>query len=86
VTRSSAMRPRPPAEALNGGRMHKGDVGSKALAFVAAQPGSDIDVRALSDHCRKQLAAYKRPTELRVVLDLPRTITRKIGRNALRLT
>jgi acyl-CoA synthetase (AMP-forming)/AMP-acid ligase II len=38
----------------------------------------------MAGHCRKQLAAYKCPTEIRVVPDLPKTITGKIRRNALR--
>jgi long-chain acyl-CoA synthetase len=58
--------------------------GETVLAFVSAQPDAEIDVTALSGHCRKQLAAYKCPTEIRVVPDLPKTITGKIKRNALR--
>jgi long-chain acyl-CoA synthetase len=57
--------------------------GETVLAFVSAQPNAEIDVTALSGHCRKQLAAYKCPTEIRVVPDLPKTITGKIRRNAL---
>jgi long-chain acyl-CoA synthetase len=58
--------------------------GETVLAFVSAQPHAEIDVTALSGHCRKLLAAYKCPTEIRVVPDLPKTITGKIRRNALR--
>jgi long-chain acyl-CoA synthetase len=51
--------------------------------FCVGSTNAEINVTALSGHCRKQLAAYKCPTEIRVVPDLPKTITGRIRRNAL---
>ena len=59
-------------------------IGERPSWLSCRQPDAEIDVTALSGHCRKQLAAYKYPTEIRIVLDLPKTITGKIRRNPLR--
>jgi len=58
--------------------------GETVIAFVSAQPGVAIDVEALSRFCRERLAAYKCPSEIRVLADLPKTESGKITRNTLR--
>ena len=58
--------------------------GETVIAFVSANPETEIDVAALSRFCRERLAAYKCPAEIRVVGDLPKTATGKITRNTLR--
>ena len=58
--------------------------GETVIAFVSPKPGATIDVEALSRFCRERLAAYKCPTEIRVVDELPKTATGKITRNTLR--
>jgi acyl-coenzyme A synthetase/AMP-(fatty) acid ligase len=54
------------------------------VAFVVAGRGRTIDPVVLDTHCRARMAAFKRPREIHLVEDLPRTATGKIQRFALR--
>ena len=59
----------------------------KPKAFVVLKPSvtaSDRSVRALQEHCRKQLAPYKFPRWIEFRNDLPKTATGKIQRFKLR--
>jgi long-chain acyl-CoA synthetase len=58
--------------------------GETVVAFVSVQAGSNIDEAALLAHCRERLAAYKVPRTINVLEDLPKTISGKIQRAALR--
>jgi acyl-coenzyme A synthetase/AMP-(fatty) acid ligase len=53
-------------------------------AFVVPRAGHTVDVAALASHCRERMAAFKRPRQIIVVDDLPKTATGKIQRFALR--
>jgi benzoate-CoA ligase family protein len=54
------------------------------VAFVVAGRGRTIDPVVLDTHCRARMAAFKRPRQIHVVDDLPKTATGKIQRFALR--
>jgi benzoate-CoA ligase family protein len=54
------------------------------VAFVVPCRGRTLDTMALDDHCRARMAAFKRPKEIRIVSELPKTATGKIQRFALR--
>ena len=54
------------------------------VAFVVAASGHDVDPAVLEQHCRDRMAAFKRPREIIVVDELPKTATGKIRRFALR--
>ncbi len=54
------------------------------VAFVVPATGASIDPAALVAHCRARIAAFKRPSEIVVVDELPKTATGKIKRYALR--
>ena len=54
------------------------------VAFVVARQGRIIDVAALDAHCRVRMAVFKRPRQVHVVAELPKTATGKIQRFALR--
>jgi benzoate-CoA ligase len=54
------------------------------VAFVVLAHGRTADPVALDDHCRARMAAFKRPREIHVVSELPKTATGKIQRYALR--
>jgi long-chain acyl-CoA synthetase len=58
--------------------------GETVVAFVSSQPGAALDVAALAAFCRERLAAYKQPTKIHVMDDLPKTATGKITRNTLK--
>ncbi|MCB0017344.1 MAG: benzoate-CoA ligase family protein [Anaerolineales bacterium] len=66
---------------------HSGDglIKPKAFVVLAAGQAPSADVAAqLIDHCRQQLAAYKRPRAIEFVAELPKTATGKIQRFKLR--
>ena len=58
--------------------------GETVVAFISARPGTEIDPAGLAHFCRERLAAYKCPAEIRVMDDLPKTVTGKITRNVLK--
>ena len=61
------------------------DAGLEAtIAFVVPAGGSTPNVDELQQHCRDRMAAFKRPREIHVVDDLPKTATGKIKRFQLR--
>ena len=57
--------------------------GETVVAFVSAVDGVALDLAALSAHCRERLAAYKCPSTIHVVSELPKTETGKITRAVL---
>ena len=60
--------------------------GETVVAYVRAAPGVDADglVAAVRDHCAERLAAFKRPTRVEVVTELPVTVTGKVQKGSLR--
>lgn len=58
--------------------------GETVVAYVSVRPGASIEPEALIDFCRPRLAAYKRPTRVVVLTDLPKTQSGKILRRSLR--
>ena len=54
------------------------------VAFVVPRAGRVIDETAIESHCRSRMAAFKRPRQVVVVDELPRTATGKVRRFALR--
>jgi long-chain acyl-CoA synthetase len=53
------------------------------IAFVVARPGIDADV--IARHCADLLPRFKRPASIRLLDALPRGVTGKIQKSALRL-
>lgn len=58
--------------------------GETVIAYVSLRPGTHAQPAELSAHCRTLLAGYKCPREVRVLPELPKTVTGKIQRNVLR--
>jgi benzoate-CoA ligase family protein len=54
------------------------------VAFLVARGGRTIEITSIDGHCRERMAAYKRPRQVHVVEELPKTATGKIQRYALR--
>jgi len=53
-------------------------------AVVVARSGESIDLESLEAHCRRQLAAYKRPKRIVIVGALPKNASGKILKRSLR--
>ncbi|MDR3466989.1 MAG: AMP-binding protein [Xanthobacteraceae bacterium] len=58
--------------------------GETVIAFVSPQSGVDLDAAALIRFCRDRLAAYKCPTRIDILPELPKTASGKITRNVLK--
>ncbi|MBE3555834.1 MAG: acyl--CoA ligase [Firmicutes bacterium] len=61
--------------------------GQEVCAVVVPKDPTDpLTLEELQDFCRERLASFKKPTQLRIVDDFPRTTTGKIIKKALRET
>lgn len=58
--------------------------GEVVVAFVKPVPGSTADAEAIIARCRRELAGYKVPREVRLVDEMPQTATGKLSRKELR--
>ena len=58
--------------------------GESVAAFVVRQLGSVIDERTIIEHCRRNLASYKKPRHVIFIDALPRTSANKVSKPALR--
>lgn len=58
--------------------------GEAVRAYVVLKPGMHLDEDAVVDHCRANLARYKCPSKVLFVEQLPRGLTGKLQRYALR--
>jgi benzoate-CoA ligase family protein len=54
------------------------------VAFVVPRDGHTVDEAALEAHCRERMAAFKRPRQVVVTDELPKTATGKVRRFVLR--
>jgi len=57
--------------------------GEAVTAFIVAKGGMSVSERELIEHCRSQLAGYKKPRSVRFVASLPRSHYGKVLRNQL---
>lgn len=58
--------------------------GETVRAFVSLSPGETTTPEELVAFCKEQMAAYKYPREVRIIEELPKTVTGKILRRELR--
>lgn len=58
--------------------------GETVVAYVSLRDEAETSPEALIAHCRERLAAYKAPRSIEILDDLPKTVTGKIQRVALR--
>jgi long-chain acyl-CoA synthetase len=58
--------------------------GEAVAAFVQPRPGARPDPQALIEHCRAQLAGYKKPRHVVLVDELPRNSLGKVIKSELR--
>jgi len=64
--------------------LHSALAGEVVWAFVEPYPGARLDAAEVLAHCRKQLAPFKVPAEVRFVERLPVTATGKVEKYRLR--
>ena len=60
------------------------ELGERVRAFVALKPGHGVDAAALLAHAASRLAAYKLPESIIFRTELPKGLTGKVQRRALR--
>ena len=60
--------------------------GEEPLAFIVARPGTEPTEEELLAYCEDRLAKYKRPVEIRIVDEIPKTPVGKIDKKVLRAT
>ncbi len=58
--------------------------GETVKAVVSLKAGAKVTADELIDHCKARMAAYKYPRQLEIIDELPKTVTGKILRRALR--
>jgi long-chain acyl-CoA synthetase len=58
--------------------------GESVKAYVSLKPGRQVTPAEIVEFCKDQLAAYKRPREVEIVAELPKTASGKIMRRELR--
>jgi len=58
--------------------------GEVVVAFVAARPGSAIDVMELKARCAASLSGYKQPTAIHVMASLPKNAVGKLDKKSLK--
>ncbi|MFD0533152.1 hypothetical protein ACFQY7_04550 [Actinomadura luteofluorescens] len=58
--------------------------GERPVTFVSAAPDTPLDLQELERHCAERLTAYKRPSRILILPELPRTPANKIDRITLR--
>ncbi len=72
------------AEAAVVGAPHA-ELGEEIAAFVTLRPGAAVGPDDLIAHCRERLAAFKYPRRIRILPDLPKSLTGKILKSHLTL-
>ena len=60
------------------------DWGQHVTALVTVRADSDTSVEKIMEHCRAQLASYKKPKDIRIVSEFPLNSTGKIAKKILR--
>lgn len=58
--------------------------GQTVVAMVVPHAGADPEVTTIIERCRDRLAGYKKPTEIIFASSLPRTVSLKVSRAAVR--
>jgi fatty-acyl-CoA synthase len=53
-------------------------------AAVVLRPGASLTAEAVVEHCRHSLASFKKPTRVRFVPELPKTVSQKLQRAVVR--
>ncbi|MGB8540670.1 MAG: AMP-binding protein [Candidatus Acidiferrales bacterium] len=69
--------------AVIGRNVQGAEGGEEVIAFVQLSPGSSVTVTELAEHAARNLAPYKRPSQILVVREMPLTPTGKVRKDEL---
>lgn len=58
--------------------------GQTVAAVIVVAPGATVTQESVVEFCRSRLASYKKPTVVRFIDELPRTVSLKVKRHAIR--
>jgi acyl-CoA synthetase (AMP-forming)/AMP-acid ligase II len=58
--------------------------GESVKAFVVRRPNASVDAEALIEHCRNQIASYKRPSSVEFLAAIPQLPSGKVDKKVLR--
>jgi fatty-acyl-CoA synthase len=58
--------------------------GQTVAAAIVIRPGMSLSAEDVIAHCRQHLASYKKPTVIRFTDELPKTVSQKLKRGAVR--
>jgi len=58
--------------------------GEAVKALVVLKPGAGLTGREVIDHCRKNLAGYKKPQSVEFIAEVPKNLYGKVDRRALK--
>ena len=58
--------------------------GETVKAFVSVRPGQEVDPDELIAFCKERMSAYKYPRQVELMDEIPKTVTGKLLRRALR--
>jgi long-chain acyl-CoA synthetase len=64
--------------------MPEPQTGEAVLAYVVPDPGATVTTEAVLRHCARRLARFKRPSVVKIVPELPRSLTGKVAKARLR--
>ena len=59
--------------------------GEAVAAYVVPEPGISLDPAGIVEHCRRNMASYKKPRHVIFVSALPRTTVNKVSKATLRV-
>ena len=57
--------------------------GEEVIAFVQPSPGSALSAAEVADHASRNLAPYKRPSQILLIAEMPLTPTGKAKKDEL---
>jgi len=58
--------------------------GEEVVAIIVPQPGETLTLEEVKEFCKERLASYKAPREVQFRDDLPKTLTGKVVKKALK--
>jgi acyl-CoA synthetase (AMP-forming)/AMP-acid ligase II len=58
--------------------------GEAVAAFIVKTPDAPLDAAIVIEHCRRNLASYKKPRHVMFIDAIPRTTVSKISKDTLR--